>query len=303
MGAPKPDSVTKDEELMEEEDDDVSYEDNSEFTDESESDSDQEGDVKLDVPAKEAIFNRDGLNDKLQEISWPEEVGWLHKLSLDINQEQEVDVNDDLTREMAFYTQALEGTRRAFEKFETLGLPFLRPADYYAEMVKSDSHMVKIKNRLLAEKRNMEEAEERRKAREAKKLSKEVQAQKQKERAVQKKGEIEAVKKWRKDRKDSGYAQTGKNDELDFDFAEGKKPFAKSSKQRPGVGPGDRSGGKGRKPWKSGGGKPDKKRERKETKFGYGGRKGMRKQNTAETTDDFKGFKKSGADGNKRRRQ
>ncbi|CAN1842664.1 Probable rRNA-processing protein EBP2 homolog [Linum perenne] len=300
MGAPKPVPVTKDEELME--DDDVAYEDNEEYSEDSESDSDQEGDVKLDFPSKDAVFNRDGLNDKLQEISWPETVPWIHKLSLDINQEQPVDVNDDLTREMAFYTQALEGTRRAFEKFETMGLPFLRPPDYYAEMVKSDAHMVKVKSRLLAEKRNMEEAEERKKAREAKKMSKEVQAQKQKERTSQKKNEIEAVKKWRKQRQESGFAP-GKNDELPLDFGDGKKPFSKTSKPRPGVAPWDRSGGKGgKKPWKGGGGKPDKKRDRKESKFGFGGRKGMKKQNTAETTDDFKGFKKTGDEGNKRRK-
>ncbi|KAI3681237.1 hypothetical protein L6452_36026 [Arctium lappa] len=71
-------------------------------------------------------FNKDGILDKLGDISWPEDVEWIHKLSLDINQEQEVDVNDDLNRELAFYTQALEGTRQAFVKFQTMGLPFLR---------------------------------------------------------------------------------------------------------------------------------------------------------------------------------
>ncbi|CAI0404352.1 unnamed protein product [Linum tenue] len=302
MGTPKVEFDAEDVEPMEDEVD-------GEFTD-SDSDSGEEDIQKLTNPSKDAVYNRDGMNDKLQEISWPENLGWLHKLSLDINQEQDVDVNDDLAREMAFYTQALEGTRRAFEKFETMGLPFLRPPDYYAEMVKSDTHMQKVKSRLLAEKRNMEEAEERRKARESKKLSKEVQAQKQKERATQKKSEIEAVKKWRKQRQQNGFPAPGgkKNgDEIDLDFGDGVKPFAKSNKQRPGVSPGDRSGGKGRmKSWK-GTGKPDKKivkRDRKDSKFGYGGRKGMKKQNTADTTDDFRGFRKTGGDGgNKKRRK
>ncbi|KAK7392008.1 hypothetical protein VNO78_20434 [Psophocarpus tetragonolobus] len=115
---------------------------------------------------------------KLGDISWPENVEWIHRLGIDVDQEQEVDVNDDLARELAFYTQALEGTRHAFEKLQSMGLPFLRPADYYAEMVKTDGHMEKVKGRLLAEKRKMEEADERRKAREAKKLAKEIQAQK-----------------------------------------------------------------------------------------------------------------------------
>src|ERR1044072_3947052 len=121
----------------------------------SPSDSETDDAVKLAEPSKTAVYNRDGILDKLGDISWPENVEWIHKLSIDIDQEQEVDVNDDLTRELAFYTQALEGTRRAFEKLQSMGVPFLRPEDYFAEMVKTDSHMEKVKGRLLAEKRKM----------------------------------------------------------------------------------------------------------------------------------------------------
>ncbi|GFZ15234.1 rRNA processing protein-like protein [Actinidia rufa] len=102
-----------------------------------------------------------------------------HKLSLDIDREQEVDVNDDLVLELAFYAQALEGTRQALLKFQSKRLPFLRPSDYHAEMSKSDGHMKKLEGRLLAEKRKIE---------------------KLKERAKQKEEEIESVKKWRKQR-------------------------------------------------------------------------------------------------------
>lgn len=38
-------------------------------------------------------------------------------------------------------------------------LPLLRPSDYYAEMVKFDAHMEKVKSLLLSEKRKVEEAE------------------------------------------------------------------------------------------------------------------------------------------------
>lgn len=50
------------------------------------------------------------------------------------------------------------------------------PSDYYAEMAKSDTHVEKVKWRLLAEKRWIEEAEERKKATESKKIA-EVKAQ------------------------------------------------------------------------------------------------------------------------------
>jgi len=62
----------------------------------SESESESEEDVKLAEPSKKAVNNRDALLDKLGDISWPENVEWIHKLSIDIDQEQEVDVNDDL---------------------------------------------------------------------------------------------------------------------------------------------------------------------------------------------------------------
>ncbi|KAE8662104.1 putative rRNA-processing protein EBP2-like protein [Hibiscus syriacus] len=267
---------------------------------ESQSESEQE-DVKLMEPSKTAVYNREGLVEKLEDISWPENVDWMHKLSLDIDQEKEVDVNDDLARELAFYTQALEGTRLAFDKFQSMGLPFLRPPDYYAEMVKTDAHMQKVKGKLLAQKKQIEEAEERRKAREAKRIAKEVQAEKLKERAKQKKQEIEEVKKWRKQRQQSGF-KDGKDSMPDLGFREGKA-FEKSSKKRPVVSPGDRSGGKAKQGGGKGNFKNKKNRELRDSKFGFGGRKGMKKQNTAETTNDFRAFNKGSIAGNKKRKR
>ncbi|KAF5731097.1 hypothetical protein HS088_TW19G00701 [Tripterygium wilfordii] len=69
---------------------------------------------------------------------------------------------------------APEGTRQAFEKLQSMKLPFLRPPDFYADMVKSDAHMEKVSGRFLAEKRNKEAAYERRKDREVQELAKEA---------------------------------------------------------------------------------------------------------------------------------
>ncbi|KAB1223625.1 hypothetical protein CJ030_MR2G024079 [Morella rubra] len=269
--------------------DDGNMEESNEKASESELEAEEDEAVSLTEHAKSCIFDLDSLLDKVGDISWPENVGWIHKLSVDIDQQQEVDVNDDLARELAFYTQALEGTRLAFEKLQSMGLPFLRPSDYYAEMVKTDSHMEKVKGRLLAEKKKIEEAEGRRKAREGKRLAKEIQAQKLKERAKQKREEIESVKKWRKQRQQSGFAGGEKDVEMDLDLEQQGKVFQRSDKKRPGVAPGDRSGGKA----KQGGGrtgKKPKKREQRNLKFGSGGRKGLKRQKTAETTNDISGF-------------
>lgn len=283
---------------------DLGMEDHDNEVVDSEPESEEDEDLRLAEPSKTAKNDRDGLLDKLGDISWPENVDWIHKLSVDIDRDQEVDVDDDLRRELAFYTQALEGTRQAFVEFQSMGIPFLRPSDYYAEMVKSDAHMEKVKGRLLAEKKKIEESEERRKARENKKIAKEVQAQKLKERAKQKKEEIESVKKWRKNRQHNGFAGGDKDGDLDFAFEDGKA-FERSNKKQPGVAPGDRSGGKA---GKGGGGRgkkgPDRNRKNREfrnSKFGYGGRKSLKKQNTSETTGDIRGFN-SNFSGKKRKR-
>ncbi|KAF9620252.1 hypothetical protein IFM89_010987 [Coptis chinensis] len=125
---------------------------------------------RLDEPS---IYNKDGLLEKHEDIRWLDVVEWIHKLTIYVINQGNMYVNYDLARKLAFYNLGLQGTRKAFEKLEKLlgRLPFLRPCDYYAEIVKTDTQMEKVKTRLLVEKKNIEKAKERRKAREAKKIS------------------------------------------------------------------------------------------------------------------------------------
>lgn len=263
---------------------------------EPESESEGEEEKPLTEPSKNAIYNSEALLEKLEDIAWPKKIDWTHKLTINHQQAEKIDVNDDLARELAFYTQALDSTRVALSKFEKLGVPFLRPQDYYAEMVKSDSHMLKIKDKLLFEKKRIEEAEERRKMRENKKVGKQVQAEKLREREKKKKDEIESVKKWRKQREREGFVKGEKgNDIFGFDGGEADEVYDKVRKKRPGVAPGDRSGGKNKGKGKA--------RVKRDSKFGFGGRKALKKQNTAETTNDFRGFNKREMGGNKKRKR
>ena len=57
--------------------------------------------------------------------------------------------------------QGLAAAREAVGKFEASGTPWLRPPDYYAEMVKSDDHMQRVKAQLMHEQTNLEAAEDR----------------------------------------------------------------------------------------------------------------------------------------------
>ena len=44
-----------------------------------------------------------------------------------------------------------------------LGIPYLRPDDYFAEMLKSDQHMGKVKARMIRVQEGIQAAEQRRK--------------------------------------------------------------------------------------------------------------------------------------------
>jgi rRNA-processing protein EBP2 len=92
------------------------------------------------------------------------------------------------------YKQALASALSAHDLASTHGLPFTRPSDYFAEMVKSDAHMERIRQRLLDERVGMKRSEEKRKEREGKKFGKQVQLEKLKEREKGKKEMEERLK-------------------------------------------------------------------------------------------------------------
>ena len=64
-------------------------------------------------------------------------------------------------RSQATLVQGLAAARQAVGKYEASGTPWLRPPDYYAEMVKSDDHMQRVKAQLMHEQSTLEAAEER----------------------------------------------------------------------------------------------------------------------------------------------
>ena len=64
-----------------------------------------------------------------------------------------LDIHDDLKREVAFYNTALEAVNEARKKCNDAGVPFSRPEDFFAEMVKTDGtyyyHCVIVLHNLL----------------------------------------------------------------------------------------------------------------------------------------------------------
>lgn len=58
-------------------------------------------------------------------------------------------------------SQALSAVQQASAKLEAAGTPWRRPLDYFAEMVKTDEHMSKVKKQLMYEQQQIEQADER----------------------------------------------------------------------------------------------------------------------------------------------
>eukprot|EP00161_Ancyromonas_sigmoides_P011872 TRINITY_DN2998_c1_g1_i1.p2 TRINITY_DN2998_c1_g1~~TRINITY_DN2998_c1_g1_i1.p2 ORF type:complete len:326 (+),score=162.08 TRINITY_DN2998_c1_g1_i1:184-1161(+) len=167
------------------------------------------------------------------------------------------DAHDDLAREMAFYNAALAATAEARARLEKIGVPYDRPGDYYAEMVKTDEHMARVRQKLTAEKTAIEEAEARRRLKDAKKFGKRVQVEKQLERHKEKREALEGIKKWTKGRKRGADGATEEDLER---MLTGK------------------------------GGAPNAKRARKDDKYGFGGKKRGAKRNDATSSRDVSGF-------------
>nr|CAD7462267.1 unnamed protein product [Timema tahoe] len=232
-------------------------------------------------------------------------------------------VFNDFKREMMFHRQAQAAVLIGMPKLKELGVGTRRPDDYFAQMAKTDQHMHKNLDENLAicgeltdadilsdvmnnrndsassdeegeqtklpekpiptftqamdvcwlwqvrenlQKKQFEEArsEKAKKQRQLRKMGKQIQVQTKLRRESEKKQLAEEVKKYRK----------GLRTDLDF--------LEDSKKQRPGV------AGQNKLPAKN---KTQAKRQYKDKKFGFGGKKRGLKTNTKESSADFADYR------------
>ena len=148
---------------------------------------------------KKRIYNAPALLQKLEEIKLQAGIPWVEYPVINSAFVHEgVDAEDDFTREVSFYKQAVAGCVEAQVYMERVGLKYKRPNDFFAEMLKTDSHMAKVRQALLDQQKRIEAVEERRRQRELKRFGKKVQVEKEQTRAKQKKSELDSIKQWRK---------------------------------------------------------------------------------------------------------
>jgi len=135
------------EEEEEEEEGSAEGEDEEEGVPLSDIDLDAAGD-DIDVVPYQKVFkdNHAALTQALSTfaLSWSS-LPFLSHQSITASEDVTIDINDDLSRELAFYKQALEAVQEARTRLLAEGIPFSRPSDYFAEMIKDDEHMDKAR--------------------------------------------------------------------------------------------------------------------------------------------------------------
>ncbi|KAF2111553.1 eukaryotic rRNA processing protein EBP2-domain-containing protein [Lophiotrema nucula] len=263
------DDIAEDDEDEEEDEDDE--EEDIAFSDIESLASEDKADV---IPHQRlTINNTSALLAGLKRIQLPySKLAFSEYQSITSDEPTEIpDVEDDLTREKAFYQQSLAAVNDARARLKKEGISFSRPADYFAEMVKSDEHMGKIKAKLVDEAAGKKAAAEARKQRDLKKFGKQVQVAKLQERAKEKRDTLERINLMKRKRQNADITATNEEDLFDVALDETDKSA-----------PADRR--------KSADGKPNPKRQKKDAKFGFGGKKRFAKSNDAFSTNDARGF-------------
>ncbi|KAG0725019.1 putative rRNA-processing protein EBP2 [Chionoecetes opilio] len=171
-------------------------------------------------------------------------------------------VHNDFLREMSFYRQAQAAVLEGYRKLEDIGLPTVRPSDYFAEMAKSDDHMQKVRKRLMQKQIGQQISERVKKIREIKKYGKKVQIEVEQQKHKDKRDMLDKIKKFRKGKTDS------------IDFLEGGRPLR-----------GEAGGSQARKDIK----KAKGIRSYKDKKYGFGGKKKYTKRNNEKNPKDDSG--------------
>lgn len=257
-------------------DNDAEEEDESEEEEEEDvplSDVEYDSDADIVPHTKLTINNVGALKNALAriQIPWEKYTFQEHQslTSKDTAETQIKDIYDDTERELAFYKQALGAALEGRTKLLKLKVPFTRPQDYFAEMVKSDEHMDKLKSKLIKEASEKKASIEAKRQRELKKFGKQVQNATLQERQKQKRETLDKIK---------GLKRKRQNDEIstnDFDVAI-EEATADQEERR------DRDRSKRNK--------PNSKRMAKDAKYGQGGMKRFKRKNDAESSADISGF-------------
>jgi rRNA-processing protein EBP2 len=138
--------------------------------DESDLDIEEEFDEQ-EIEAIEFLNDEEKLNEYTNKIkeefqryytSKGKNPNWLQKMTLTGNIEipEELDVDDDIKRELIFYNITHKNTIQGILKLKDAHEKLNRPGDFFAEMLKSDDQMLRIRRKLVGEQQRIKKFEE-----------------------------------------------------------------------------------------------------------------------------------------------
>lgn len=169
---------------------------------------------------------------------------------------------NDFRRETMFHRQAQGAVVDGIARIKKLGIPTIRPDDYFAEMAKTDGHMQKIRENLMKTQIIAQRSEKVRQLRQQRKIGKQMQVEATLKKHAEKRKMLEEVKKYRK----------GIRQDLDF-LDDKKKPQSKLGNRK--VDP-----------------KIQAKIKMKNSKYGFGGKKRDSKRNTKSSSADVSEYRR-----------
>ncbi|KAK6350157.1 rRNA-processing protein and EBNA1-binding protein ebp2 [Orbilia brochopaga] len=273
LKASKPTPVANGEDDDEDEEEDDEEDDDIPLSEISEGDNDPDADI---IPRQKlTINNHPALLAARASIALPITASTPFAVHHTVTTTSPVaikDVHDDLTRELAFYTQALDAARRGRELLLSEGAPFTRPTDYFAEMVKSEEHMGRIKERMKEDAARKQASADAKRQRDLKKFGKAVQVAKLQERQKEKREMLDKISLLKRKRAGADLGDENEGDPFDIAIEKATKD---TTRRR-----GDHA--------------PNAKRQRKNEKFGFGGRKKFAKSGDALSSGDMSGFSAKG---------
>mmetsp|Transcript_34310 Transcript_34310/g.80239 ORF Transcript_34310/g.80239 Transcript_34310/m.80239 type:complete len:333 (-) Transcript_34310:162-1160(-) len=232
-----------------------------------------EGKPPEEVKAR-GICNAPVLEQKLKDMEYKvpdgaKRVPWVDTLCIDGPSQlpSKLTAKDGVKLETAFADLAGEAVREAYRRLRVMKIPASRPHDFFAEMLRTDAQMYKVRERAAEEQRRIRIVESRKKAQSAKKFEKKSKTVKQQARAAQKQDTLDEIKDWQQQRKSD---KKNTDDSTLEDILNKRKQQPKAEAKK-----------KYKPPEKSA------KQKAKDAKYGFGGKKRGLKSNTRESVDDF----------------
>jgi len=225
------------------------------------------------------ICNAPLILQKLQDIEYKvppgaKRVPWVDTLCVDGWREvpKDVKAKDGVKLEGAFMEIATDACKEAYRRLRVMKVPSSRPTDFYAEMLRTDAQMFRVRARAAEEQRRIKIVEQRKTAQASKKFAKQVRVKRLEDKAGEKRKTLDDIADWRNRNK-----QDKRNaDDQDLDDILDKQRSNRSGE--------DEDGNEQKKKGKH---KVSKKQMAKDKKWGFGGKKRWKKSNDADSTRDM----------------